>query len=89
MDREIAVTVWVHSLVLSARDASASHSMLVAPSTCPTTLYRLEKKVTQSFKTPFSLSLRSSQLGRASSGLVDVLPRALEASLPAKTVARQ
>lgn len=59
--------------------------MFVAPSTTPTTLYRLEKNVTQSLRTPFSLSSRSCQSGRASSGLVEVFPSALEASLPAKT----
>lgn len=64
---------------------SASHSVFVAPSTTPTTLYRLEKKVIQSFKTPFSLSSRSCHSGSASSGLVEVFPRALEASLPANT----
>ena len=66
--------------------AYAASSKFVAPSTRPTTLYRFEKKVTQSLSVDFSLSGRSCQSGLTSSGLVDVLPRAREASLPAKTV---
>ena len=61
------------------------YSKLVAPSTLPTTLYRLEKKVTQSFRTPFSLSLRCFHSEVTSSALVDVLASAPEASLPANT----
>ena len=61
------------------------YSELVAPSTFPTMLYLLEKKVTQSASVPFSLSLRSFQSGLTSSTLVDDLPSALEASFPAKT----
>ena len=57
----------------------------MAPSTVPTTLYLLEKNLTQSLSVPFSLSLRSFHSGETSSGLVEVLPSALEASLPAKT----
>ena len=62
-----------------------SHSILVAPFTTPTTLYRFAKKVTQSFNVPFSLSSISCQSALTSSALVDVLPRARDASLPAKT----
>ena len=62
-----------------------AYSMLVAPATTPTMLYLLEKKVIQSLRTPFSLSSRSCQSEETSSGLVEVFPRALEASLPANT----
>lgn len=48
-------------------------------------LYLLEKKVIQSFRVLFSLSSRSCQFELTSSGLVEVFPRALDASLPAKT----
>lgn len=61
------------------------HSMLVAPSTTPTTLYRLEKNVTQSLSVLCSFSGRSFHSGLTSSALVDVFPRALDASLPANT----
>lgn len=57
----------------------------MAPSTTPTTLYLLEKNLIQSFRTPFSLSGRSFHSGATSSGFVEVIPRAREASLPAKT----
>ncbi len=67
----------------------AASSKFVAPSTRPTTLYRLEKKVTQSLSVDFSLSGRSCQSALTSSALVDVLPSAREASLPAKTVNRK
>lgn len=62
-----------------------SSSKFVAPSTVPTTLYLLEKNLIQSLRVPFSLSLRSFHSGETSSGLVDVLASALEASFPAKT----
>ena len=61
--------------------------MFVAPSTSPTTLYLLEKKVTQSSSVPFSFSFRSCQLGLTSSAFVDVFPSALDASFPANTAA--
>lgn len=64
--------------------ADGSSSIFVAPSTTPTTLYRLEKNLIQSLSTPFSLSPRSFQSDETSSALVEVLPRAREASLPAK-----
>ena len=63
-----------------------SSSKFVAPSTTPTTLYLFEKNLIQSLSTPFSLSLRSFHSGETSSGLVEVFPRALEASFPAKTL---
>lgn len=62
------------------------YSMFVAPATTPTTLYRFEKNVTQSSRTFFSASVKTLQSATASSSLVDVLPRAREASLPAKTI---
>lgn len=43
----------------------------------------------QSLRVDFSLSSRSCQSGLTSSALVEVLPRAREASLPANTGARQ
>lgn len=58
----------------------------VAPSTLPTTLYRFEKKVSQSSRTPFSLSDKVDQSGETSSALVELKPKAREASWPAKTV---
>lgn len=58
----------------------------MAPSTVPTTLYLFEKNLTQSLSVPFSFSGRSFHSGKTSSGLVEVLPSALEASLPAKTL---
>lgn len=61
------------------------YSILSAPSRTPTTLYLLLKKVIQSFSTPCSFSSRVFQSGLTSSALVDVLPRAREASCPAKT----
>ena len=62
-----------------------TYSMFVAPSTTPTMLYLLEKNITQSFNVFFSSSLRSCQSGLTSSGDFDDLPKAFEASLPAKT----
>lgn len=64
---------------------ATSSSKLVAPSTTPTTLYLLEKNLTQSFSVPFSLSLKSLHSDETSSGFVEVFPRAREASFPAKT----
>lgn len=64
---------------------SRTYSMFVAPWTTPTTLYLLEKNVIQSFKVPLSLSSRSCHSAFTSSGLVEVFPRALEASFPANT----
>lgn len=61
------------------------YSILSAPSRTPTTLYLLLKKVIQSFSTPCSFSSRVFQSGLTFSALVDVLPRAREASCPAKT----
>jgi hypothetical protein len=61
-------------------------SRFVAPSTTPTTLYRLLKNVIQSFKTFCLVSSRSSHSGLTSSGFVDVRARAREASWPANTV---
>lgn len=61
-----------------------AHSRLLAPSTTPTTLYRLEKKVTQSLRVPFSLSSKSFHSGDTSSALVEVLASARDASCPAK-----
>lgn len=72
--------------MLHKSSGSRSQSKFVAPCTTPTTLYRFEKKVTQSFSVSFSLSDRSCQSGLTSSGFVEVLPRALDASLPAKAV---
>lgn len=63
--------------------------MLVAPSTLPLMLYRLLKKVNQSFSTFLCSSDRSDQSGRHSSGLREDWPRAREASLPAKTAEGQ
>lgn len=62
-----------------------SYSRFVAPTTLPTTLYRLEKKMIQSLRTPFSLSSRSCHRGRTSSGFVDDRASARDASLPANT----
>lgn len=53
--------------------------------TFPTTLYLLEKKVSQSSSVPFSLSSRSEISADTSSAFVEVLPRARDASLPANT----
>ena len=60
--------------------------MFVAPSTVPTTLYLLEKYVTQSSSVFFSVSSRSDHSGLTSLGFVEVLASALDASWPAKTV---
>jgi hypothetical protein len=60
--------------------------LLVAPCTFPTILYRLLKNVYHSSRTVFSLSSKSYQSGRQSSGLRDEVANALEGSLPAKTI---
>jgi hypothetical protein len=57
----------------------------VAPSTFPTTLYRLLKKVNHSANTVLCLSSRSLHSGTQSSGLRDEVARAREGSLPANT----
>ena len=56
--------------------------------TCPIMLYRLLKKVNQSFSTCFSLSAKSSHSGRQSSTFRDDSARAREASLPANTIGK-
>ena len=52
-------------------------------------LYRLEKNVNQSSRVPFSLSESVDQSGLTSSAFVEVIPRARDASWPAKTVEEQ
>lgn len=42
--------------------------------------------MSQSSKTPFSLSLKSDQSGRTSSGFVEVMAKAREASWPANAI---
>ena len=64
-------------------------SLFVAPSTVPTMLYLLEKKEYQSSNVCFSFSPRSNHSGTTSASFVDMSPRALEASLPAKAFARK
>lgn len=65
---------------------SMSVHRFVAPSTLPTMLYRFEKKVSQSSRTPFSLSDNVDQSGETSSAFVELKPKAREASWPANTV---
>lgn len=77
-----------YSLALALVPTSSSY-WLVAPSTTPTMLYLLLKKVTQSSSVDFSFSSRSCQSELTSSALVELLPSAREASFPAKTVADQ
>lgn len=72
--------------ISSAHNSRFAHNSLFTPSTCPTTLYRFEKKVIQSSNTFFLSSSRSFQSGRTSSGFVDERARAREASWPANTV---
>lgn len=59
-------------------------AILLQPCTLPTTLYRLLKKVNQSFSTVCSLSPKSLYSGLQSSGLSDDCARARDASFPAK-----
>lgn len=87
------MTLIIHYLVACQADLKVDpipySAKFVAPSTFPTTLYRFEKKVTQSFSVPFSFSGRSCHSALTSSALVDVLPRAREASLPANAARRE
>lgn len=59
-----------------------------APTTLPTILYRLRKKVIHSSSTVLHLSSKSLHSGTQSSGLREESARAREGSLPANTVCR-
>src|SRR5690349_19026869 len=67
-------------------DGPGYSSKFVAPATFPTTLYRLEKKVFQSFSVDFSFSSKSFQSACTSSAFVELLASARDASLPANTL---
>lgn len=75
-------------IVLFHQSSWSSYSVFSAPSTLPTMLYRLLKKVNQSSNVFFSLSSRSYHSGTQSSGFREDFARARETSLPAKTGTR-